>query len=223
MGIDRSAKVVARSLLASVILGALTLSADSQSSPGLVTGQTPTASQWNSYFSAKTNYPLSPLTLDGKAYSLGNTYVGAHVSVFNSTVENTESTTTIMGGYGSSFQFTPGTTGIVLITVSSICQAAFVSETLTDVKVQLAYGTGTPPSSGAAATGTAVGGAVSYYSVPSTTGAISATPTYGCSQSYVLTGLTTGTTYWVDWQWSCSTASADCSIAADNFSAVEIP
>lgn len=59
-------RLMRRALLASAILPALATAAAAQSSPGLVTGQVPTAAQWNSYFAAKQDLlGFTPLSTAG--------------------------------------------------------------------------------------------------------------------------------------------------------------
>lgn len=106
-----------------------------------------------------------------------------------STAYTTTSTTAVMAGLG--FTFTPvKKSGIVKITLDAV-----VSNSTADdgAQVQIAYGTGSAPAQGAAATGTAVGIAAKFESA-----AAGAPGTV--STSAVVTGLTPGTTYWFDLQ-----------------------
>lgn len=101
----------------------------------------------------------------------------------------TASSALLSGGIGAvtSTGFTPNATGRVLITVSgdTNCSSSDI------VKTQIYYGTGAPPAAGAAETGTALG---SNVQTKSTTAAFPIPFTL----TYIVTGLTLGTTYWVD-------------------------
>ena len=105
------------------------------------------------------------------------------------------SSVTMLGLGGSSstdpLSFTPTTTGRVLITFSSTILSATSAKPYT---MQFSYGTGTAPTTGTTATGTTVGSAM-IFSTPN-----NALATVGplVSTSVLITGLTPGTTYWVD-------------------------
>ncbi|HTA83602.1 MAG TPA: collagen-like protein [Bacteroidia bacterium] len=96
-------------------------------------------------------------------------------------------TAALMQGLGATI--TPGASGKILVVIS----AQIANSTLNDGgRIQLYYGTGTAPANGAAVTGTAVGGTIEYGDVKT------AGNFYPISTNVIITGLTTGTTYWVD-------------------------
>lgn len=102
----------------------------------------------------------------------------------------TASTTFLMMGIGVSVAFTPaaGSTRAIVLLAGQIANTNNNGIT----NVQMYYGTGTPPANGAAVTGTAVGGSVSFVA---TSGGGAYTP---FSESVLLLSLTPGTAYWVD-------------------------
>lgn len=55
-------KIMTRAAVAALLLAASVTMACSQSNPGLVYGQVPTAAQWNSYFAAKADWPVPTFT-----------------------------------------------------------------------------------------------------------------------------------------------------------------
>ena len=101
----------------------------------------------------------------------------------------TTSTTFVMMGLAASFK--PAAFGSALVTISG-----YVLNTGTDVsRVQGAYGTGTAPTNGAAATGTLFG---QFVQATNSTAAGSLPFTFQGK----ITGLTVGTTYWIDLQYA---------------------
>lgn len=98
------------------------------------------------------------------------------------------STTGVMAGLGVTI--TPSSSGTILVTANTTVgnNAGSSGGTLT---AQLRYGTGTPPVNGAAPSGTAIGVAVAGF-VSTTTG------NFNAGFNGVITGLTPGTTYWLD-------------------------
>ena len=105
----------------------------------------------------------------------------------------TTSTTLVMAGYGQTF--TPSKTGRVLI----ILLANVNNNTAGDgVQAVLSYGTGTPPAAGAAVTGTQVGGTAKETSA-------AASASLEIALVAVVSGLTVGTTYWLDVAYSAIT------------------
>jgi hypothetical protein len=105
------------------------------------------------------------------------------------TAFTTTSTTAVMAGAGLAFTPKKGS-GIVKVTLAAVVSNATAGD---GAKAQIAYGTGTAPSAGAAATGTAVGNASTF-----TSAAANAAGTIPLTA--VITGLTPGTTYWIDLQ-----------------------
>ena len=105
----------------------------------------------------------------------------------------TTSTTLVMAGYGQTF--TPSKTGRVLI----ILLVNVNNNTAGDgVQAVLSYGSGTPPAANGALAGTQVGSPMD-----ATSGVASAANEI--TLAAVITGLTVGTTYWVDVAYSALT------------------
>jgi len=111
----------------------------------------------------------------------------APLKVTPSNPGTTAASSVLMLGIGSTATFTPNATGRVLITVYGDNNVS----TADIVKAQIYYGTGTAPSNGASATGTAIG-----------TNLQMKNPTSGddtpFSLTYIITGLTVGAAYWID-------------------------
>ena len=106
----------------------------------------------------------------------------------------TASTSFIMIGYGQTF--TPSKTGRVLV----ILLANVNNNTAGDgIQAVLSYGSGTPPAPGSAITGTQVGGIAKVTSA-------AANAALEIALAAVVTGLTVGTTYWLDVAYSAITA-----------------
>jgi len=95
-----------------------------------------------------------------------------------------------MQGLGGSI--TPTKSGTVLVIVSGVVNICHICED--GIQYQIHYGTGTAPSNGAAMTGTAIGQIQSEQGIEGTQSA----DTIPFSTSALITGLTVGTTYWVD-------------------------
>jgi len=105
----------------------------------------------------------------------------------------TTSTTLVMAGYGQTF--TPSKTGRVLI----ILLANVNNNTAGDaVQAVLSYGTGAAPAANAALAGTQVGGTAKETSA-------AASASNEVALAAVVTGLTVGTTYWLDVAYSAIT------------------
>ncbi|MEM3845051.1 MAG: hypothetical protein QXU98_05060 [Candidatus Parvarchaeota archaeon] len=100
----------------------------------------------------------------------------------------TTSTTAVQMGLG--ITYTPATTGRLLVIVTGEAANNTAGDGAT---VQLSYGTGTAPSNGAAATGTAVG---SLLTVTSN----AASQTVPFSLAYVISNLAVGNSFWFDLQ-----------------------
>ncbi len=120
----------------------------------------------------------------------------------------TTSTTAVQMGLAGSI--TPSASGKVMLIISGDLLTTNASD---GAAVQISYGTGTAPSNGAAATGTTVGSDVEYNAsgteAPFTTNA-------------VITGLTPGTTYWIDLQVRAITGGT-ASVTRISTSAIELP
>jgi hypothetical protein len=105
----------------------------------------------------------------------------------------TTSTTLVMAGYGQTF--TPSKTGRVLI----ILLANVNNNTAGDaVQAVLSYGTGAAPAANSALTGTQVGGTAKETSA-------AASASNEVALAAVVSGLTVGTTYWLDVAYSAIT------------------
>lgn len=99
-----------------------------------------------------------------------------------------------MAGLGGDFSITPNATGTVQVTIYG--EISTTSSTAgTGIILQGRYGTGSAPSNGASATGTAFTAQVTYTNPTTVTASDVAQP---FSLSGVITGLTVGTTYWID-------------------------
>ena len=88
-----------KKILTAIVLLTASLFAGAQSNPGLVFGQVPTAAQWNSYFSAKTDYAAGGLAIS-KGGTGATTAAGARANLGAGTV-TTMSVTTANGFSGS--------------------------------------------------------------------------------------------------------------------------
>ncbi len=121
-----------------------------------------------------------PSALLAKVNVLLNDITGQSAAV------TTTSTSLVMAGYGKTF--TPKSTGRVLILLITEANNNTAGD---GVSLQINYGTGTAPSSGAAVTGTQASPAASI-----TAAAASANVTV--TLFAIVTGLTIGTSYWLD-------------------------
>lgn len=115
---------------------------------------------------------------------------------------STTSATPVMAGLG--FTYTPKVSGKLLVQMSGAGRTLTAAVPMT---VQMAYGTGTPPVNGAAATGTTFGPQPSFQSIDTTHNM-----TFPQLQG-VISGLTPGTTYWIDLQFSTSNAADAAQLA----------
>jgi len=106
-----------------------------------------------------------------------------------SNITGVTSTSAKMGGLGSSFAFTPAVTGKVILTVTGQLENVTAGDS---AAVQIAYGTGTAPSEGDGATGTAVGA--------QTIGGPIVNTFLPFALIVAVSGLTVGTAYWADLQ-----------------------
>jgi hypothetical protein len=129
----------------------------------------------------------------------------------------TTSTTGVMMGLGSaggqSANITPQISTQVLVIIA--VGAQFNSGSSISTTSRLRYGTGTAPNNGAALTGTAVGAAWQS-SAPAGQGG-------GATLLALITGLTIGTTYWLDLEVKTGTAGNTATVAAVAITAIEIP
>lgn len=98
------------------------------------------------------------------------------------------------GAQTNASRVTAGDSGRLLIVLNGDLVADATARILTCV---LAYGTGTAPANAAAATGTTVGGTLSWTSL---TGQV----TKPFALHSLVTGLTPGTSYWIDLQLAAS-------------------
>jgi hypothetical protein len=120
-----------------------------------------------------------------------------------------------MMGLGNFFNITPKLTGRVLVILTT--SIAWNSSAMTGTIQNIYYGTGTPPASKSAPTGTSI---TLNYQASSATNAAGGSQQEPMTVSAVLTGLTPNTTYWVDLSWNSATAGAN--IFSSNMTAVEI-
>lgn len=108
--------------------------------------------------------------------------------VTSATPTGTTSATAVMGGLGGTFAITPGVTGRVKIEISG----QMANSTINDgVTLDLRYGTGTAPANGDAVTGTLAG-------ISQTATSLVAAQRSGFCLQAIVTGLTVGTAYWMD-------------------------
>lgn len=121
-------------------------------------------------------------------------------------------TTNKMFGLGSTAFLTPHVTGKVRVAITAgayYCTGgAYISQT------QIAYGSGTAPANGAAASGTVIGSVVQTPTGPGTTVA---------SLEALITGLTPGTQYWFDLAVVSNNAAASANAASVTVAAAELP
>ena len=135
---------------------------------------------------------LQTMTENAQTLLLNNVLVLLNNNVASSPVSTT-STTLVMAGYGQTF--TPKKTGRVLIILSLNANNNTAGD---GVQAVLSYGTGTPPAAGAAATGTQT-------SIASDHTSSTANAAGTMVLAAVLTGLSVGTTYWLDVAYSAIT------------------
>lgn len=126
---------------------------------------------------------------DGTQFQLTNRRpIPAEVSQSLSNPTATTNTTGVMMGFGATVTITPTTSGIIRVWVSGNAQNGTIGDTCVSV---IRFGTGAAPANGAALTGSTIGQAVTTTSTAS-----------GDKVGFALlgrtTGLTLGTTYWVD-------------------------
>lgn len=122
------------------------------------------------------------------------------VALTPSNPASSTSTSLVMAGIGGTATITPAETGRIRVTVNGDAYTLTGNAT---VKVGLYGGTGTAPSNGAAASGyTAIGNPVS-----ATTSYHAAGQGFPFSLSWIVTGLTLSTAYWVDLGFDTTNAS----------------
>jgi len=114
----------------------------------------------------------------------------------------TTSNTYVMMGLGSTLVFTPSATGIVEFTIDGDVGNQSAASTY----FLPAYGTGTAPTNGAAATGTTAGNTSVQYATSSSL------ITCPFSRTVIVTGLAVGTTYWFDMQVKSGTSGQHATI-----------
>ncbi len=95
----------------------------------------------------------------------------------------------VMMGLGGTATITPASSGTVWVGFYGLLTNTGTGGMLTNIQ----YGTGTAPSNGAASTGTTIGNTAGP--IPSVSGALTNFAVYG-----IVTGLSAGTTYWLDLQ-----------------------
>jgi hypothetical protein len=139
-------------------------------------------------------------------------------ATFQGTVRSpTGATSAVMMGLGSatygSSSITPTTSGKI---VFSIAGATSNTTLNSGIKIQLRYGTSTAPTNGAALTGTTVGPIVGAQTLP-------AAAIVPFSAQAVITGLSTGTAYWLDCEAGNNATSGTVNLFNVTVSAYEIP
>lgn len=131
----------------------------------------------------------------------GPFYARVVPQIFTPTAQlSTSSTSLVMNGLAAASGgpvFTPVASGNVIVYVS--CTVG-TSTSAVRCNVQAAYGTGTPPNNGDAATGTIVGPS---WPIVATNTSVQTSLAF----AIVITGLTIGTAYWFDCQYSTSNSS----------------
>lgn len=148
-------------------------------------------------------FPNASATLLSTGSTVGNASVNG--------ISPTASTTLVMAGLGSSFTFTPQfSTRIAVIIFGTMS-----NNTANDgARATIAYGTGTAPVNGAAATGTAP-------NFTSQITSVNANQVSPFTQVLTITGLTLGTAYWFDLQFAAITGGS-ASIVNATYNAWEI-
>ena len=119
-----------------------------------------------------------------------------------------------MGGYGGLFNYTPTSTGELLVTIAAAIQVAGVANS--QVAAELVYGTGAAPSSGAALVGTAIGQPSYSYN---NTSAVTIVPAFF---SGMLSGLALGTNYWFDLAFENQGPAGTVSLYSPSFNVIEL-
>jgi hypothetical protein len=119
--------------------------------------------------------------------------IGANSQVTPSNPSGTTSLTPVMAGLAGAI--TPTKSGSVLIIVSGIMRNTTAVDGET---VQIAYGTGSAPANGDAATGTTAGNLLHMLNEPDFN-------FYPFSVQSAVTGLTVSTAYWIDLQFAAGT------------------
>jgi hypothetical protein len=146
----------------------------------------------------------------------GSNLAGAYSqsSVATPTAPGSTSAYTMQGLAGS---IKPTRSGVVTITVSGRISVPTGSAAGTGMYYALYYGTGSAPSNGATLTGTVIGDAPGA-SIPA---AISAAELIPFSVTGVVSGLTVGTTYWIDLAAKSLVTASAAAVQTVNVSATE--
>jgi hypothetical protein len=149
------------------------------------------------------SYPASAGNAGNYLRSNGTNFVSTPITHNQSTNEVARSVTGTavrMLGYGTTI--TPARSGTILIMVSGDITHPTAAH---GGQVQIAFGTGTIPVNGAAQTGTTTGGDVKFLNGSGNQAAAGKAP---FSLQSIVSGLTVGTTYWVDLQAASTNISA---------------
>jgi hypothetical protein len=153
----------------------------------------------------------------GTNYTILTANVGTEqTSVSSETAPSSTSAYTMQGLAGS---IIPHSTGTVLIIISGYLTASATTAAY-GINIQVSYGTGGAPSNGASLTGTQVG-AVQTWKTGTTLTASGDLAAPIMTQALV-TGLTVGTTYWIDLAAEAVGAASDYKINNANITAVEL-
>jgi hypothetical protein len=130
------------------------------------------------------------------------------------------SSTSAYAMQGLAGSITPATTGTVLITISGTVDSGAGTAAGNGIIYQISYGTGSAPSNAASLTGTQVGSVQQYTNAATVTAFGDVNVPF--SHSAVVTGLTVGTTYWVDEAAKSIATASDISLENVSISVVEI-
>ena len=149
----------------------------------------PPAAAWSNNAKKITGLANGSASTDAAAF--GQLPVRAHYAGVTSNPPGTSSTSAVMAGLAGTI--TPSASGVVLVTIAGYCETSAPGSDAGEVV--LAYGTGTAPINGAAASGTLFGpGAAGIQG-----GAVANIP---FSLTGIITGLPLATAYWLDLQYN---------------------
>ena len=165
----------------------------------------------------------SSTTVNGVTCTLGSTCIvstgitAAYSQTNVSSPTAPQGTSYTMQGLAASI--TPAVTGVVDITVSGYINCGTITTAGMGISGIIVYGTGTAPSNGASFTGTGVTDGFEY-TIPST--ATSGNVNVPFSTTYIVTGLTVSTAYWIDISAYHVGSSVGCKLLSVNVTAIEL-
>lgn len=151
------------------------------------------------------------LVLSGGGSTLGMALNSATLQASPANPTASSSPSGVMMGLGTTCKITP----VFSTRIRLAIQGTLVTGAVNDfVSIQTKYSSGSPPSNGASPVGTSIG----------STAVITSSPTGGAAASFnvggIITGLTTGTAYWLDLDIAPNTSTAsvqNISCSADEF------